>query len=115
MNKVFLTGNLTADPKKETVSDKALASFAIAVNEGEKVSFIDCKAWGGWGENLSAKKGSPLVVEGRLAQERWTDKSGTNHSKVVVVCDSVREIAKRTKVDSEVRSEAPTEAVGVTS
>ena len=97
MNKVFLTGNMTADAKKETVGGKTLATFTVAVNEGEKASFFDCKAWGGWGENLKARKGATLVVEGRLAQERWSDKSGTNHSKVVIVCDSVREIAKRAK------------------
>jgi single stranded DNA-binding protein len=105
MNKVFLTGNLTADPKKETVGEKTLATFTIAVNEGEKVSFIDCKAWGGWGENLKARKGAPLVVEGRLAQERWSDKSGGNHSRVVVTCDSVREITKRAKEASPATSE----------
>ena len=108
MNKVFLTGNLTADPKKETVGAKTLATFTIAVNEGEKVSFFDCKAWGGWGDNLKARKGTTLVVEGRLAQERWSDKTGTNHSKVVIVCDSVREVAKRTKTASEAPSEAAT-------
>jgi len=110
MNKVFITGNLTSDPKKEAIGEKTLATFTVAVNEGEKVSFIDCKAWGGWGENLAAKKGTPLVVEGRLSQERWTDKSGTNHSRVVVISDSVREIAKRPKAAPEA-TEAPEPAV----
>ena len=101
MNKTFLTGNLTADPKKEAVGEKTLATFTIAVNEGARVSFFDCKAWGGWGENLNARKGATLVVEGRLSQERWTDKSGANHSKVVIVCDSVREITRRAKSAAE--------------
>ncbi len=96
MNIVVLTGNLVATPTKKKVGDKDLAEFTLAVNEGDHASFFDCKAWNGWAKNLEATKGATLVVEGRLLQERWTDKpTGENRSKVVVVASSVREIAKK--------------------
>lgn len=97
MNIVVLTGNLVAPPTKKKVGEKDLAEFSIAVNDGDDhASFFDCKAWNGWAKNLSADKGAALVVEGRLVQERWTDKTtGENRAKVVVVASSVRELAKK--------------------
>jgi single-strand DNA-binding protein len=100
-NKVTLLGNLTRDPELEELGEnreKKVAKFTVAVNreapkaDGEKsrqVSYIDCKAYGKLGEAISSyfQKGRPILVDGRLKQERW-EKEGKNFSKVVVITEN---------------------------
>ena len=85
-NRVIIMGNLTSDPElRYTPKGTAIAQLTLAVNRkwksesGEKkeeVSFVDCNAWGRTAETIGQymKKGRPLLVEGRLKQETWTDK-----------------------------------------
>ena len=83
VNHVTLMGHLTADLELITTrGGSKLAEFTIAQNfkvEGKEewAEFYDCQVWGGWAENFckSAKKGSLVLVEGRLLQERWTDEA----------------------------------------
>lgn len=93
LNHVTLMGNLTADiDLKTTPAGNAVASFTIAVNSksrgGEsRADFFDIVAWKGWAENLAktARKGSLVLVEGRLTQERWDDpKTNGKRSRVRV-------------------------------
>ncbi len=56
----------------------------------EAVSFIDCSAWGKAGEIIAqyAKKGSGILVSGRLDQRSWEDKdSGQKRSRVEIVVE----------------------------
>ena len=96
MNSVNLIGNITKDPDlKYTQSGTAVASFAIAINKvwfvneekKEKVSYIDCTAWGKLGENISKffKKGNKIGIEGELDQQTWDDKDGNKRSKLHVI------------------------------
>ena len=100
-NKVILMGNLSQDPEyKEISSTNRVTNFTIAVNrtwtgpegqEGEEVSFIDCMAYGGLSKTIADhfSKGRPIFVEGRLKQEKWTDKdTGKKQSRVRVVVES---------------------------
>lgn len=100
INSVTISGNLTRDPEIRTsASGSEWATFTVAVNErkknGEKwedvSSYIDCKAFGWLASNAVAKlsKGSRAVVHGRLVQERWQDKDGSNRSALRVVADEV--------------------------
>ena len=94
INKVTLMGNLTRDPElRYAPSGTPVANFSIAVNyrnqeSGEEhAEFFDCEVWGGWAENLckTAKKGSCVLVDGRLRQEIWRDKdTGDNRYRVKV-------------------------------
>lgn len=86
-NKVLLMGNLTRDPElKYTPKGSAVCQFGMAVNRKwkdqagelkEEVTFVDCTAWSATAEAISKylRKGSPIFVEGRLAQETWDDKT----------------------------------------
>jgi single-strand DNA-binding protein len=59
-------------------------------NNVENVSFIDCSAWGKIGEVIHqyAKKGSGMLVSGRLDQRSWEDKdSGQKRSRVEIVVE----------------------------
>ena len=93
VNHVTLMGHLTADPELITTrGGNKLAEFTIAQNfkvEGkdEWAEFYDCEVWGGWAVNFckGARKGSLVLVEGRLLQERWTDTaSGKGRSRMKV-------------------------------
>lgn len=99
-SKAIITGNLTRDPELRTTPNGAtVCSFSVAVNrvyrdasgeQKEDVSFIDCSAWGKLGEmiNQYAKKGSGVLVSGRLDQRSWEDKTtGQKRSRVEIVAE----------------------------
>ena len=99
-SKAIITGNLTRDPELRTTPNGAtVCSFSVAVNrvyrdasgeQREDVSFIDCSAWGKLGEmiNQYAKKGSGVLVSGRLDQRSWEDKTtGQKRSRVEIVVE----------------------------
>ena len=74
-NKVILVGNLTRDPEIRYVnSGSAVTKFRIAVNPNkrdakpEDTMYVDIVAWERLAEtcNTYLKKGSPVLVEGRL-------------------------------------------------
>ncbi len=99
-SKAIITGNLTRDPElRNTPNGASVCSFSVAVNrvyrdsngeQKEDVSFIDCSAWGKLGEMISqyAKKGSGVLVSGRLDQRSWEDKTtGQKRSRVEIVVE----------------------------
>ncbi len=99
-SKVIICGNLTRDPElRSTASGTQVASFAVAVNrtykdssgtQKEDVSFFNCSAWGKIGETISqyAKKGTGIILSGRLSQQTWDDKSsGQKRSSVEIVVE----------------------------
>ena len=99
-SKAIITGNLTRDPELRTTPNGAsVCSFSVAVNrvfkdsngeQKEAVSYIDCSAWGKLGEmiNQYAKKGSGVLVSGRLDQRSWEDKNGGGkRSRVEIVVE----------------------------
>ena len=99
-SKGILCGNLTRDPEmRATPSGAQVCSFGIAVNRvyrdasganKETVSFFDCSAWGKSGETIAqyAKKGTGMLVCGRLEQRSWDDKAtGAKRSRVELVVE----------------------------
>lgn len=102
-------GNLTRDPElKYTASGKAVCSISIANNRvytknGEKVSevsYFDVEVWGPVAENCSKYllKGSGIIVEGRLKQDRW-EKDGKTQSRVRITANSVHFLPKKQRAD----------------
>ena len=87
-NKVMLIGNLGNDPEmKETDGGNKLAKVSLATNEsyknskGEKVTetmWHNLVAWGKTAEFMTKylQKGTEVVVEGKLINRNYTDKSG---------------------------------------
>jgi single-strand DNA-binding protein len=99
-NKVILVGNLTRDPElRYTPKGTALAKIGMAINRvyktdtgesKEEVTFVDVDAWGRSAETISQymKKGSPILIEGRLKLDQWDDKqTGQKRSKLGVVVE----------------------------
>ena len=108
-SKAIITGNLTRDPEvRNTPSGASVCSFSVAVNrvykdasgtQKEDVSFIDCSAWGALGNMIGqyAKKGSAVLVSGRLDQRSWEDKnSGQKRSRVEIVVEDFNFIGGNT-------------------
>jgi single-strand DNA-binding protein len=100
-NKVIIAGNLTRDPElRYTPKGTAVARISLAVNRSystetgekkEEVTFVDVDVWGRQAEVISQymKKGRPLLVEGRLKQDSWEDKTTKQkQSKLKVVLES---------------------------
>lgn len=106
-NKVILMGNLTRDPQLSYLpSNTPVVEIGLAVNrrfkkqdgsQGEEVLFIDCRAFGRTAEviNQYFKKGEPILIEGRLQLDQWTDKEGGKRSKHRIHIDSFEFVSSR--------------------
>lgn len=87
MNKWIAMGRLTKDPDTrftQTAQPMAIASFSIAVGrkfarDGEPdADFFNCTAFGKQGEFVDKylKKGTKVVITGRVQNNNYTDKNG---------------------------------------
>lgn len=100
-NKVVVVGNMTRDIEIRTLqSGTRVGDVAIAVNDrikkGEEwvdeTTFVDVTLWGKTAEFAErfGGKGKPVLVEGRLKQDKWVDKaSGQNRTKLKVVGENI--------------------------
>jgi single-strand DNA-binding protein len=121
-NKVILMGNLTRDPElRYTPKGTAIAKIGLAVNRvwttetGEKkeeVTFVDVDVFGRTAENVGQymRKGSPILVDGRLRLDQWDDKqTGQKRTKLGVVAETVQFLGGNTRPGGEASSgPAPT-------
>ena len=99
LNVAIIMGRLTRDPElRRTNSGKPVASFTVAVDrdyapEGQEkeTDFIDCVAWNGTAEFVEKyfKKGSMIVVNGRLQLRNWTDKEGNKRRTAEILASNV--------------------------
>jgi len=106
-NKIILVGNLTRDIElRYTQGGTAVASTAIATSrkfkaqdgtQKEEVCFVDITFFGRTGEvaNQYLKRGSKVLVEGRLKLDQWTDQSGGKRSKHSVTVDTMQMLGSR--------------------
>jgi single-strand DNA-binding protein len=112
LNHLIIAGNLTRDPiTKFLANEKCVVNFAIANSrkyksasgeEREETIFLDCAAFGKTAETIGRYlvKGKPVIVEGMLKQETWTDKeTGKNRSKIVLNVDKFHFVPDGKKSD----------------
>lgn len=101
INRVVLTGNLTADPElRSTPSGTAVCKLRVACNTrrkvdgvwAEKPNFFDVTVWSGQGENCAKylTKGGPVAIDGRLEWREWDTDDGKKRSAVDIIADSVQ-------------------------
>ncbi len=102
-NRVTLVGNLVRDPEIRYVAGgNAVTKFTIAVSrkskEAASVDYIDVVAWDKLAEttNTYLKKGTLVLVEGRLTIRSYESKSGEKHKAAEVVL-SLLQMLGRTK------------------
>ena len=100
-NKLVMVGNLTRDIElRYTQSSMAIANTAIATtrkftSNGEKkeeVCFIDITFFGRSAEvaNQYLRKGSKILVEGRLKLDQWQDQNEQKRSKHGVIVETMQ-------------------------
>ena len=94
MNIVMISGNLAREPEVKNMqsSDYSVIKFSIANNDERRktdngqwesvVSFFDCEFWTKnpqhWLKEMH--KGSPVVIEGTLKQEKWEQDGQTRYA-----------------------------------
>ncbi len=112
-NKVILVGNLTRDIElRYSQNGSAIAKTGIATSRrftvnGEKkeeTCFIDITFFGRSGEvaNQYLRKGSKILVEGRLQFEQWVDQqSGQKRSKHSVIVETMQMLDSRGEASSQ--------------
>ena len=100
-NKIILVGNLTRDIElRYSQGGMGIAKTAIATSRkftsnGEKkeeVCFVDITFFGRSAEvaNQYLRKGSKILVEGRLNFEQWVDQNGGKRSKHSVTVETMQ-------------------------
>jgi single-strand DNA-binding protein len=102
LNKVFILGNLTRDPElRQTTTGQSVCSFGVATNSfytdksGQKqknAEFHNVVVWGRQAEivNQFLKKGSSILVEGRIQTRSWQDKQGQTHKTTEIISEKVQ-------------------------
>lgn len=105
MNKVFLSGNLTRDPEvRYTNTGKAYMHGSIAVNharsKNQSADFYNVVAWDKTAEFISKyfRKGSRILIEGRLQTSKYKNKDGVDVTGVDIVIENA-EFAGGKKID----------------
>lgn len=95
LNKAFIHGRVTKDIElKQTNTGKTVASFCVAVSRQGKdagTDWIDCVAWEKKAEFIERwfKKGSPIIIEGRLQTRTYKDLHQHDRKVTELVVDEV--------------------------
>src|ERR1700712_2285862 len=113
VNKVFLLGNVGKDPEiRATASGMNVASFSLATAERAK------DAQGNWADKTEwhnivcfqrtaevvrdyVKKGSQVLIEGKIQTRSWDDKtSGEKKYKTEILCNELTLLGGKSSGDS---------------
>jgi len=106
-NKVVLVGNLTRDVEiRYSQGGSAIGNVGIATSrkwksqtgeQKEEVMFIDLTFFGRTAEiaNQYLRKGSKVLVDGRLTFQQWTAQDGTKRSKHVITVENLQMLDSR--------------------
>ena len=101
MNKAILMGRLTRDPEvrySQGDSQMAIARFSLAVDrrykkQGDETTadFFNCTAFGKQGEFVEKylKKGTKVVVTGRIQNDNYTNKEGQKVYSVQIMVEEM--------------------------
>ena len=115
-NKVIMVGNLTRDIElKYLPTGSAIAKSAIATSykyksttgeQKDEVCFLDFNIFGRSAEiaNQYLKKGSKVLLEGRLIFEQWTDSNGGTRSKHSLRVDTMKMLGDNSNTYTQIES-----------
>lgn len=103
LNKAIIIGNLTRDPElKAIASGNKVCTFSVATNRTykdangvrqEKTDYHNIVVWGKTAENVATymKKGSQILVEGRMETRSWDDAAtNTKKYRTEIIADTVQ-------------------------
>lgn len=122
LNKALIIGNLTRDPEiKALPSGIKVCSFSVATNrvwkdqsgqKQEAADFHNIVVFGRQAENVAQymKKGSQVMVEGRMQTRSWDAQDGTKRYRTEVVADRVQFGSRSNGNSGSGGTAAPTQA-----
>ena len=103
INRVVISGNLTKDPElRQLPSGNSVCKLRMAVNTRvkdrdsgqwmDKPNYFDVTVWGGQGESVHRylKRGSGLLVDGRLEWREWDAQDGTKRQAVEIIAENTQ-------------------------
>jgi single-strand DNA-binding protein len=101
LNKAFVIGNLTKDPElKALPSGAKVATFSVATNrvwmkdgvKQETAEFHNIVVFGRQAETTAQylRKGSSVLVEGRMQTRSWDGQDGVKRYRTEIVADRVQ-------------------------
>ena len=108
MNSFIGIGRLTKDCElRYTTSNKAVASFSIAISRNFKnqngeyeTDFINCECWGQVAETLQkyTHKGDLIGIKGNIRTDKYQDNNGNNKTRTYILVNRVQFLSTK-KVD----------------
>lgn len=117
-NRVILMGNLTRNPQlRSTNNGGTVADLSLAVNriwkdkngkKQEEVTFIPITLWGRTAEVAAeySRKGSQVLIEGRLKLDQWEDRNtGDKRQRLSVVGESYTMVGGRKSPEDRQQSD----------
>ena len=102
LNKVFVLGNLTADPISRALpSGQSVVNFGLATNrifydkdrqKQQQTEFHNIVAFGKIAEIAQQylKKGSMALIEGRIQTRSWQDSSGNKRTRTEIITERLQ-------------------------
>ena len=119
INRVVLTGNLTADPElRPTPSGTPVARLRLAVNTRrrnsstgtweEKPNYFDVTVWGAQAENCERylSKGRPVAIDGRLEWREYEARDGSKRQAVEIIAETVQFLGPASDAQADPRAHA---------
>jgi single stranded DNA-binding protein (ssb) len=111
-NRVVLAGHLTREVDlRKTKNGSSVANAGIAVNDRVKrgdeyvdePTFLDLTLFGKTADFAAeyCGRGSLVLVEGRLKQDKWQDTDGKEKSKIVVIVEQLKLFERSKKQQDE--------------
>ena len=122
MNKVMLIGNVGSDLQLiNSNTPQARCTFAITISETRKTQDGNYERVSVWHNivafnktaEISARslcKGKHVLIEGKLQQKRWEDKTGAKHTSYEIIASAIYPLAEEPAADrAGAACEVPTE------
>lgn len=109
MNKIILCGRLTKDPEVRVSGDKTIGKFNLAVERRFKsenqptADFFNCTTFGKQAEFVEKylKKGTKVIVSGRLQNDNYTGKDGNKVYSVQIMVEELEFAESKKSEDSQ--------------
>ena len=117
INKFTGMGYLSSDANfQEFQSGKKKISFSVGITISKETLWIEVEAWDRIAQNCNKylKKGSLVLVDGKLKFNSWKNKNGFNQNKITVVAEFIKVINSKSQDSTikvkEVESFSPEES-----
>ena len=119
LNFIIVSGRLTRDPDiRMTQKGSTVCSFSIANNRSyldpstnewkEEVAYMSATAFGALADRLKEriKKGTPVIVEGRLVMSEYTGKDGQQRRELRINTNRVQVVPTGAAQEANTSAEA---------